>query len=729
MTTQSTQEADERASRMKFWGGAVILLMMVLMVFSTNIASQFARSRAGAGATPVGTASGGRTVTVADKDQAKRLLDALEEIYVMLPIARTPQPIPLATACWGEQVVRDFKAHPEALALLLQEATANGPGATAAALGSLDPTQHSTDAPGLMNSGELSSDQLRPVPGSILSQLVAYNGPQPRVQVVVRRGSADGRALSIMPAELPPADQEQIYAAVQRFLTIQSAGALVGGAAKISEPMVDRLIAERQQRFTLQLATFDAVPKFNATTTQPTDAQLATHLAAYADQPAGTVTRDDPFGFGYRVPDRVKLEMISFKRSDVAALVTAERKPYDWEVSARKTFARDRSIFTDRLPTTHPARVAASQPSMPQPAFDTLKDQAVQIEIDREVDARVGEIEQLIRSTLVNDFQGYSSARSQHATTAPSSFGVAYDSGEYLDHLAATVQARYKLLPAIARYGDTFRDAPTLGLLGSFSHALWTVPPAVASKLRLEDPMVPAPAYATQFARDLMTPAMLSNVGETVLDVYEPSDVVVGDAPEGERFFFRITATDKHHPASAAADLERLRPQLTFDWRLAEAQRQTLADATAAAANLSPDSTLQLPGTPVLTVNIGPFGGRDVPPPPRELALDARSYPQFAQGVNDQLLGDPSRTPIAVIDVPLARRTFIVRRVAMSALWATTSDLDTLRIVARHSLATDPSFATGATDPDAGPAESAARSWIDAKKILERNEYKSERPE
>lgn len=732
MTTPSTNADETRASRMKFWGAAIILLMMVLMVFSTNIGSQFAQRGGGSNAV-VGKASGDRTVTFADRQNAARMLEVLNRIYVNFPSgggAPPRDPEPLAVACWGPELVREFGQKPEALALLIQEATANGPGASRSALGEALPEQRSAEALGLFNSGDVSLDHLRPIPSTYLEYLGQQFG-----NLYVSLSIATRTPLGVIsgkPArELPPAEQGEIYSAFQQFLAIQSASALVLDSSKVSEPMVDRMIAQNRTAMTVQFASFDANAKFN-TTTQPTDAQIETQLKAYADKRNGAVTRDNPFGFGYRIPDRVKLEMIGFKRADVRKLVEAEKTPYEWEVAARIAYARDRTPFLSRLPSTHPAYPASTQPAATQPAFDVLKAEAVQTEITRAVDARVADIEKRMRIRLSGDYQAWTTARASNATTQPTSLGVAYDSGEYLEKLAAEVNAQFKIQPTVYHYNKDdadWRDAAELGLLGAFSNAQWTMPLAVARTLQANSLDIPAPLYATEFARDLMSPRLLPQAGDSVLEHFEPSDLVTDPSGDGEVFIFRITAAQPNRPATPAdlVGVRGLRDRVALDWRLAEAQRQTLAEANAAMQAVpNPSTDLQSPGLQVLAANVGPFGDQNLPVPP-QLGMDERGYAQFAIGVNDLLLGEPGTTPVAVIDVPLAKKTLLVRRVKMWSTWTSEQQLDELRIAARRHMAerlvTVPTEASQA----AGLPGNTAHSWLSPDRVLARNDYEPEK--
>src|SRR5439155_24486513 len=118
----------------------------------------------------------------------------------------------------------------------------------------------------------------------------------------------------------------------------------------------------------------------------------------------------NPFGFGYKYPDRVKLQYIAIPRSDVRKAVESSKTPYEWGVEARKYYMQNTYQFPStqqapkddlslgsggvrRTPTTRP--FAEVQ--------DKIKDQLIEAETDR----RTSAILERINSTIAGDWVAY----------------------------------------------------------------------------------------------------------------------------------------------------------------------------------------------------------------------------------------------------------------------------------------------------------------------------------
>jgi hypothetical protein len=79
----------------------------------------------------------------------------------------------------------------------------------------------------------------------------------------------------------------------------------------------------------------------------PSDAEIQQQFNAYKAIPAGDPNEQNPYGFGYELPDRLQLEYIGLKLGDVASVVPA---PTQEEM---ETFYRDNrsELFSEQVPT------------------------------------------------------------------------------------------------------------------------------------------------------------------------------------------------------------------------------------------------------------------------------------------------------------------------------------------------------------------------------------------
>jgi hypothetical protein len=722
--TEANTPIEGKSSRFRWFTAAIITLMIVLMVYSGQTANRQAHMEHGV---LIGTSNAGDVMSQ-DSRYASSLLDQLSIVHVVVPSGdnTAPRLVPLLIACWGEPIVRDMKAHPEALFLALREARKVSPGVNPYSLGSIDPEQQLPDSPGIFNSGRVAIGDLRPLPTSPLGSV----NPNYLIELrIIQHGKE--RVTQVSPNALPPLDQQNLYVFLNDFLTLQSAASLPLNAIKPTTPMLDRMIAQRFQSFSLQLAPVDVRPLI-AKVPEPTDDQLRKQLETYAAFIPGRPSADNSFGFGYRVPDRVKLELISFKRADVRRAVEAEKTPYEWEVAARIAYAKDPSLAG---PTTQPTSQPTAAPTVAP--FEAVKDRVIPTTIDRATDARSAEIEKAIRAPMMLDYQQWANANNGRggATTAPasvavkSSLGEAYNSLAYLQKLAAQVQAKFKVQPTVEDYTDRLRDVVGLELLGGFNEAMRPLPPDLARRIGRTNELITGPEYAINFSKDLLDPSAIETLGGLILERYRPSERLELNRNMGrerEVFYFRITEADRSHPGT---DIDPIREQLKSDWRVAEAQKLAVAEAQKAVDAIKSGTDFNTavaaaaPGASVIRAEVGPF--YSAPPEPNALGLSLPAYAQFGTRVTDALLDE--KVDLAALDVPLAGKVYVAKRLGMRGEWTSDDDIRSLRQQMRSRFAVQ--MAQPRTDANivGVAAGDVAATWLDSKSIFERSAYKPAR--
>jgi hypothetical protein len=660
-------------SRIKFWGGAVIVLMIILMFMPWNIGQNVRNDQYDV---LVGTASGGRKVLSGDLQRAQRNLETLEGLFVSIQVDPTDpssiEDVPLLQALWGPELVAAMKRNEWAYHLLVEESRKFGLGESQRTLGSLDRDSQNARSVGVFNSGQVFIRDLHPLYGSPLySVQQGALGIRQQVTRIYRPFIQNGtdfqperRGLSA----LAPIEQQAIYGALRDLLSVQSAASLAQTAIKPSPVMIDQLIARAGQRFRLNVASIDARP-FIDTVTVPSDAELKAQLAKYADRPADEVTAENPFGFGYQIPNAVKLQMIAFSRPEVRAVVESEKTPYEWEVEARMAYARDASQFKSLAPASQPATAPAADPNQVAP-FDQIQAAAIRMMVDKATSARVDEITRKTRTTMSLDHQAW-------LTKQASSLGVGYESLDYLNKLAATIQSepRFRVLPVVRSEQGSFLGAEELSLNPSLSRLLYRFPVNTARQLGLRTAIVPAAQYIIEFAKPFMDQQMIEKAGGAVLDINKPSDPL-SDFNGDTVAFIRLTAAEKAHPAT---DLDSMRARLTSDVNRANAQTKAIAKANAAAEAIKAGGKFDVAGASSATVDIEPLGFTDQVPP--ELGLTLNAYEQFHGEVGRNLLGEPDGQPVATISVPLAQKVFVAQRIGLEAVWSDEEQLNLRRIV------------------------------------------------
>jgi hypothetical protein len=131
------------------------------------------------------------------------------------------------------------------------------------------------------------------------------------------------------------------------------------------------MLAERGQQIKARLAVFDA-NEYVAALPAPTDEQLKTQFEAFASNVPGVTSETNPFGFGYRVPDKVRLQYIAVPQKQVTEAVIKSKSEFEWEEEARVYFNKHWEQFAEKTPEA-PATQSSTQPASTEPATKPVK--------------------------------------------------------------------------------------------------------------------------------------------------------------------------------------------------------------------------------------------------------------------------------------------------------------------------------------------------------------------
>ncbi len=120
---------------------------------------------------------------------------------------------------------------------------------------------------------------------------------------------------------------------VQRLL------GLAAGLDRVSDLRLEQEVARSMLGITGDLVVIDARTNTSIEVPAPTDAALEAQRKAWADKPAPAVGQQGIENFGYRIPDRFKLEWITIPKASVEAMVDAD--PELATLALKKRFAQD----------------------------------------------------------------------------------------------------------------------------------------------------------------------------------------------------------------------------------------------------------------------------------------------------------------------------------------------------------------------------------------------------
>jgi hypothetical protein len=508
-----------------------------------------------------------------------------------------------------------------------------------------------------------------------------------------------------------------IRRAVSGLLLIRSAFERAAGAVKISEPMVKQDLAQIGQTITVNTVEFNAA-KYTDKVKSPTADQLKTQFEKYADQLKGGVSSSNPHGFGYRYPDRVKLQYIVVPRAEVRKMVEASKDEYAWRVEAQKQYIQN----PEKYKATQPAESSNNPFSLGTGGVKTkattkpFAEAEADIKkalIEQETNRRMAAIMERINSTMATDWVGYSNAlnvanatteatTTTSSTTAPSSATTApsisvasslkapYNGFEYLQKLAAAIQAEFKVLPTVVSVADKWQTANDISKL-----------PGIGKVTLREAPFA---EYATRMAAPFVAPEFRSR--SEVLKILEPTQAMIDE--NGSTYVARLSEADPSHKPATFVEVEQaVRDDVisAAAYDLAKADAEKLLDAARQKGLTTADAAPR----PILPV--GPLTNRAEQAVP-VLNLTGPAAIDFLRGAFALITtptSRPSGQPVALIEIPRDGRAIVTELAKVQASW--TQKSLPFEVAQVHAMASD------------RLKQDFARNWFDFDSLATRLKY------
>jgi hypothetical protein len=568
--------------------GKIVLVVLGVILMIVFILPAGLQNMAGSDAT-LGQV-GGEKVRRGDVINADNLYQYATH-RIRVPLSQG-QDVPLSAAIFGEYAEK-LEKDPELFYVLLREARENG----------------------------------TTMPPDALERLVS----DLNLKVLVPdRASPDGERLM----EFKDITGEQIRGEV-----LQSAGALLSvnrsfrryaDFPRISTPVLDYFVATQAQRLDLRTVVFDAVQYLDRVE-DPTEQEMREHFDKYKDKLPGSVSEENPFGFGYRLEDGVKFQYITISSDTVRShllrelagttLQQREQDLYQYWVSNRARFPVAPTTQATTQPSTHPTTQPSTQPApdagaattqpttgpttapseadlltkknpevaafldsqssqvagRPQEAdwkaYVTVHDDVAERYLAGQVAEMKENVAKRVREILNSDYRAFDLARSASggAATQPARtrVGVAVDDPAYLEGLADLVASELGVRPAVASYMSEFYGQEKLADEAEVG--------PIASAISI-DFQAMFPGYILGATPALHEGALRKQVETSgnALAPYRPSQPVI-DAL-GNDYIFRIAEARPDSPPQDLAQvqdkiLEDLRKRAAYDLAETDARR------------------------------------------------------------------------------------------------------------------------------------------------------------
>jgi hypothetical protein len=426
---------------------------------------------------------------------------------------------------------------------------------------------------------------------------------------------------------------------------------------KVPQPQVDQMLAEQNETIQVdlvQLRADDFLDKVPA----PTPEQVKAQFEQFADTfPRHPLPTTNPFGFGYKLPQRASFQYIRLTDEAISAAVVASKSLYDWDVQAHKYYYTNLATqFMQPAETTEGPAIPGFTPPATRPAvampFEKVQDQILTTLRKDAVATLKDQVESYITNTMTADWKAYANfiATNPKGTEPASSLGRPYSSLDYLVNLCGSVHDKFNVNLAADKTPDN---------LSAEQYSGW---PGVGSP--------DVTQFVDKQSSDYL--ALLAKADRTAAAVLiQPSPPLQGPL-ESTQVFVRLTGAAAAQPP---ADVSLVRAQVESDLRLASAYK--LAQAQAAALLISAaDNNLQaaaktvghpvLAGDPAPSISAFSANLKGLAPP---LGDDTAEFLKQGFSLLTQYQPVKNPHPARTIELPSSKRVFVIQLKTLVASW------------------------------------------------------------
>lgn len=346
--------------------------------------------------------------------------------------------------------------------------------------------------------------------------------------------------------------QQAVNDALRSLLMVSESFARVATAARVSQPQREYELATRLQQMRMKVVPF-AAANYMDQVQPPTPEEAKQHFEKYKDVDATTArpTKDNPFAFGYRFPDRAQVQYLMVPEEGVRKAVEASQSPDRWRIEATKYYLQHKSEFTTTTqPTGDALGLEKSKPVATTRPFAEVEKEATEAVIQPLVTKRQQEIINRLSGIIAADWSSYHAAK--QGEQPASTLGVPYNSYEYLQKLSDAIEREFKVKLTIGATGGLV-SRNDLNELEPIRQAMTQT-------------QLPFAVYATMTEAERKQALSRRPDLPAALQPWQPSQVLRDFA--GNAFMFRRTIID---PAHTPANYSEVASQVEQDVRLVKA--------------------------------------------------------------------------------------------------------------------------------------------------------------
>jgi len=134
--------------------------------------------------------------------------------------------------------------------------------------------------------------------------------------------------------------EKEILATFSKLLAVLEYARMICSSEDVTTGQIMQTVSYENETMDVNLVKFDS-GVFAGTQAEPSGEEMAEHFDRHKKFFAGSVSEENPYGFGYKLADMVKLEYIAVKLDDVSGTVTqpTEEEVEEYYIKHRERFA------------------------------------------------------------------------------------------------------------------------------------------------------------------------------------------------------------------------------------------------------------------------------------------------------------------------------------------------------------------------------------------------------
>jgi len=137
--------------------------------------------------------------------------------------------------------------------------------------------------------------------------------------------------------------EEKILTTFGKLLSILEYAKMSCSVGDITSSQIMQTVSREWETIDVNFVEFDSAV-FAETESEPNQEEIIEHFNKYQKFFPGTVSEENPYGFGYKLTDRVQLEYIACRLDDVSTIVTPPTQQ-----EAEEYYRRNRAQFTEQV--------------------------------------------------------------------------------------------------------------------------------------------------------------------------------------------------------------------------------------------------------------------------------------------------------------------------------------------------------------------------------------------